>query len=93
MKSSEPVNGRPGPLGNGGSGANQINGLADRSAGVGRGVAIPVGEAVAIEADGLAAKVSFDAAAGAVGAGPPHALAIRMTIAALTTARFRETPG
>ena len=23
-------NGRPGPLGNGGSGANQINGLADR---------------------------------------------------------------
>jgi hypothetical protein len=62
MKSSEPVNGRPGPVGNGGSGANQISGRADRSAGVGRGVAIALAEAVAIDADGLAAKVSFDAA-------------------------------
>jgi hypothetical protein len=43
-------------------------------------------------ADGLAAKVSSDAAGGAVGARAPHALATRMTIAALTVARFRETP-
>jgi hypothetical protein len=78
-------------VGNGGNGANQISGLADRSAGVGRAVAVAEG-GVAIDADGPATEGWVGAVGGAVGAGPPHALATRMTIAALTAARFRETP-
>ncbi|GMV33694.1 MAG: hypothetical protein AMXMBFR60_15230 [Chloroflexota bacterium] len=54
MKSSEPVNGRPGTTGNGGSGANQIKGISF-SVGV---ITIPGTACVDVGGDAVSANVS-----------------------------------
>jgi len=46
MKSSDPMYSRPGPVGIGGSGANQMSGRADRSSGVDAGLVVGGGEFV-----------------------------------------------
>jgi hypothetical protein len=50
MKSIDPVYWRPGPVGIGGSGANQISGRADRSAGVGSVVGTGDGDVIDVAA-------------------------------------------
>jgi hypothetical protein len=80
MKSSEPVYGRPGPVGSDGRGANHTSGRAERSAGVGwaeaggDGASEADGNALSIEALGTGAEQAAPMSAAAT---PPTSQRVR----------------
>jgi hypothetical protein len=92
MKSSDPMYARPGPVGIGGSGANQMSGRADTSAGVGAGLVVGGGE-LASGPDVAEDDACVLASGAGVGTGVPQALAISTaTSASASRARFMDIP-